>query len=411
MTRSTTSALPTSWLWVLALLTAVGPLSVDMYLPAFPTMATELHAAPSSMQLTLTTFMIGMASGQLVGPLSDRWGRRRLLLAGTILCTGASIACALAPSVESLAAFRFVQGFGGAAGVVLSRAMVADRAAGAVAARIFSLMMIINGAAPIVAPLIGGNLAALIDWRGLFWILTALGVVMVLGATFVLAETHPSANRPTDGLRATLREAGSVLVERQYIGYTLTFAFGFSVMFAFISASPFVMQTILGLSTVGNGFAVAANAFGLLAVNALNARLVGRFGQRRLLGTGVTLLVVFSGLVLVDAITGPVAWVLIPLTWCAVSSLGLVVANATSLALDRAHEVAGTGSAVLGLFQYALAATVAPLVGLHGSGTAIPMAITMTACALTAAVALTVARTGSATTALTDPTPQEPPTS
>lgn len=381
---SSTTPLPVSWLWILALLTAVGPLSVDMYLPDLPAMTTEFGAAPSTTQMTLMTFMVGMATGQLVGPLSDRWGRRPLLLAGTVLCTCAGVACALAPSVELLAMFRFLQGFGGAAGVVLSRAIVSDRAEGAAAARIFSLMMIINGAAPIAAPLIGGGLSGLIGWRGVFWILTGLAAVMVLGATFVLSETHPASARSTTGRGSTLREGKNVLGNRHYIGYTLAFAFGFSVMFAFISASPFVLQTILGLSTVGNGIAVAANAFGLLAMNAVNAKIVGRFGQRRLLATGVGLLLSFSILVLADAIIGPTIWVMLPLLWCTVSSLGLVVANSTSLALDQVRRLAGTGSAMLGLLQYTLAAIVSPLVGVAGSATAVPMAITMAVCALVA---------------------------
>ncbi|GAA4637778.1 multidrug effflux MFS transporter [Mycolicibacterium sediminis] len=389
---SPTAPFPISWLWVLALLTAVGPLSVDMYLPDFPAMTAEFGAAPSATQVTLMTFMVGMATGQLVGPLSDRWGRRPLLLMGTVLCTAAGAACALAPSVGLLAVFRFLQGFGGAAGVVLSRAMVSDRAEGAAAARIFSLMMIINGAAPIVAPLIGGGLSGLIGWRGVFWILTALAVVMVLGATFVLSETHPASGHSKASRANTLREGENVLGNRHYVGYTLAFAFGFSVMFAFISASPFVLQTILGLSTVGNGIAVAANAFGLLAMNAVNARIVGRFGQRRLLTTGTALMAVFSSLVLVDAVAGPTIWVMLPLLWCTVTSLGLVVANATSLALDQVRRVAGTGSAVLGLLQYSLAAIVSPLVGLAGSATAVPMAITMTACALVAVGAVQLAR-------------------
>ncbi|MEW5812768.1 MAG: multidrug effflux MFS transporter [Actinomycetota bacterium] len=386
---TTPSTLPRAWLAVLALLTAVGPLSVDMYLPMLPEMAGEFGADASRMQLTLLGFMAGMAVGQLVGPLSDRWGRHRLLIAGTLLSTGAGAACALAPSLEVLVGCRILQGLGGAAGVVLSRAIVADRAEGATAARAFSLMMIINGAAPIVAPLIGGSVAGIIGWRGIFWILTALSVLMVLGATTVLSETRPEAARSERAGAGIL----GVLANRSFLGYALTFAFGFSVMFAFISASPFVLQNVLGLSPVGNGIAVAANAFGLLAMNAVNARIVARFGATRLLATGVTLLAVFSGLVLLVVAIRP-GWVLLLVLWCTVASLGLVVANATSLALDQVRRAAGAGSAALGVLQYALAAVVSPLVGLAGSHTAVPMAITMAACAGVAAVALTLLTPG-----------------
>lgn len=382
------AAVPRSWLAVLGLLTAVGPLSVDMYLPSFPAMADELGTSASALQLTLTAFMVGLALGQLVGPLSDHWGRRRLMLAGNALCVAASVACALAVSVEMLTACRFLQGLGGAAGVVLSRAVVADRAEGPAAARIFSLMMMINGTAPVLAPVIGGATSNLIGWRGVFWILSGLAIVMLAGAATVLTETLPPERRVRGGLGALLRDGRQVVFDRAYPGFVMTFGFGFATMFAFISASPFVMQHVLGLSPMANGIAVAANAIGLLAVNAVNARVVGRFGQLRLLSIGVTLLAFFSSLVLLVILADPVIELLLPALWCAVASLGLILANATSLALDRTRRAAGTGSALIGLMQYALAAVVAPLVGLGGDATAVPMAVAMTACALLAATAL-----------------------
>jgi MFS transporter, DHA1 family, multidrug resistance protein len=248
--------------------------------------------------------------------------------------------------------------------------------------------MIINGAAPVVAPLIGGTLMDLIGWRGVFWILTGLAVAMFVGVSVVLAETHPREDRTTGGLAAMLRDAGSVFTNRHYIGYTLTFAFGFTVMFSYIAASPFVLQNVLGLSAIAYSLAFAANAVGLVAMNAVNAKIVGRFGQRRLLHLGVSLLVLFSTLLVVDAFLGPVLWATLLLLWCAVTSLGLVVANATSLALDEVRHVAGSGSAVLGALQFGLAAAVAPLVGIAGDHTAVPMAIAMVGSALIAASAL-----------------------
>jgi MFS transporter, DHA1 family, multidrug resistance protein len=387
--KTTATPLPATWLGVLALLTAVAPLSIDMYLPAFPAMAEEFGTSASAVQLTLTTFMVGLALGQLViGPLSDRFGRRPLMLAGTAACVVAGLACALAPNIELLTVFRFLQGFSGAAGVVLSRAMVSDRARGAAAARVFSLMMIINGVAPVVAPLIGGSLMSVIGWRGVFWILTGLACAMFIGVSVVLSETHPPEHRSTGGLTAMLRDARSVLTNRRYIGYTLAFAFSFSVMFAYISASPFVLQNVLGLSQIGYSFAFAANAVGLVGMNMVNARIVGRFGQRRLMHLGVSLLMLFSVLLLIDALLGPVLWATLVLLWCTVASLGLVVANATSLALDEVRYAAGTGSAVLGALQFGLAAAISPLVGIAGDHTAVPMAIAMLSCALIGAAAL-----------------------
>ena len=387
--RTEGSPMPLSWLGVLALLTAVAPLSIDMYLPAFPTMADEFGTSASAIQLTLTTFMVGLALGQLViGPLSDRFGRRPLMLAGTLVCVLASAACALAPTIELLTASRFLHGFSGAAGVVLSRAVVSDRAHGAAAARIFSLMMIINGVAPVVTPLIGGTLTEQFGWRGVFWVLTGLAAAMFAGALLVLAETHPREHRITGGLAAMWRDARSVLGNRAYIGYTLAFSFSFAVMFAYIAASPFVLQNVLGLSKIGYSFAFAANAVGLVAMNTVNAKIVGRFGQRRLLALGVALLLLFSVLLLVDAVVGPVLWATLVLMCGAVSSIGLVVANATSLALDEARNAAGTASAVLGALQFGLAAAVSPLVGVAGDHSAVPMAVVMVISALIGAVAL-----------------------
>jgi DHA1 family bicyclomycin/chloramphenicol resistance-like MFS transporter len=326
----------------------------------------------------------------VIGPLSDRFGRRPLMITGTGLCILAGLACALAPNVELLTASRFLQGFGGAAGVVLSRAVISDRARGAVAARLFSLMMIINGAAPVVAPLIGGSLLNLIGWRGVFWILTGMAAAMLIGVLTILSETHPPERRHTGGLKAMLRDARSVLANHRYIGFTLAYAFSFTVMFGYISASPFVLQNVLGLSQLTYSFAFAANAAGLVAMNAINARIVGRFGQRRLLHLGVSLLVTFSVLLLIDALLGPVLWATLVLLWCTVTSLGLVVANATSMAMDEVRYAAGTGSAVLGALQFGLAAAVSPLVGIAGDHTATPMAVAMVSSAVIGALALLV---------------------
>lgn len=387
------SSLPLRWVAVLALLTAVAPLATDIYLPAFPAMAGEFGTSASAVQLTLTTFMIGLALGQLViGPLSDRLGRRPLLLAGTFVCVLASAACALAPSIELLATFRFVQGFSGAAGLVLSRAVVADRVHGAAAARVFSLMMIINGVAPVAAPLLGGSLMGVIGWPGLFWILTGLAVAMFIGVSCVVQETHPPSQRKSGGVATMLRDARTVLADRRYLGYTLAFGFSFAVMFAYIAASPFVLQNVLGLSEIGYSVAFACNAAGIVAANALNAAVVERFGQRRLLHLGVGLLAVFSVLLVVDAVVGPMLWVTLVLLWCTVACIGLIAANATSLALEEVRFAAGTGSAVLGALQFGLAAVVSPLVGIGGDHTAVPMAITMVVCAIVAGAALLLTR-------------------
>ncbi|WP_432565150.1 multidrug effflux MFS transporter [Kineococcus sp. SYSU DK003] len=388
------TALRTPTVVALALLTAIAPLATDMYLPALPTMVGDLGSTASGVQLTLTTFLVGLALGQLViGPLSDQFGRRRLLLAGTVVCALAGAVCAIAPNEAVLVAARFVQGFSGAAGIVLSRAVIADRAAGERAARLFSLMMVISGVAPVVAPLLGGSLLGAVGWRGIFWILAAIAVVMVLAVVAVVPESLPIERRRPGGLAATWRAAREVLGDRVYLGYTLTFAFAFTSMFAYISASSFVYQNVLGLSTVQYSIAFAANAFGLVAASAASGALTGRLAPLTMLRGGVAVLVVDCAALLAVVLAGAPRWGVLVLLFLAVSSLGFVLGNATSLATGRVPRNAGTGSAVLGALQFGLGALASPVVGLAGESDARPMAVTMVVVAVLSLLSLwTLAR-------------------
>ena len=233
---------------VLALMTAAGPLAIDMYLPAFPEMADDLGTTATGVQLTLTTFLLGLGLGQLViGPLSDAVGRRTPLLVGSAACLLASVACAVAPNVELLAGARFLQGLAGAAGVVLARAMVSDTEHGAAAARLMGVLTVMSVIAPVVGPLLGGSILALADWRMVFWVQAAMVALMLVGAAVFARETLPAGERTTGGFAATTRAAREVLANRNYLGYALTFCFSFAALFAYIAASPFVIQTILGL--------------------------------------------------------------------------------------------------------------------------------------------------------------------
>lgn len=236
-------------LFGLALLSATAPLATDMYLPGLPVMSESLGTSTVGIQLTLTTFMAGLGVGQLiVGPLSDGWGRRRLLLAGTVVLALSSALCATAPTVEVLIAARLIQGFSGGTGIVLARAVIADRARGNEAARLFSVMMIIGGVAPIVAPLLGGVLLGPIGWRGIFWVLTGLAVLMIVAVLTVVPETLPPERRHSGGLAMLARNFGTVIGNRRFVGYAATFALGFGAMFSYISASPFVVQEVLGMT-------------------------------------------------------------------------------------------------------------------------------------------------------------------
>ena len=387
-------SLPALTVGVLALLTAVAPLAMDIYLPVLPALASELGASASQAQLTLTTFLAGLAVGQLViGPLSDRWGRRGLLVAGTVLCLVASVVCATAPTIGVLLAGRLLQGFGGAAGVVLSRAVVVDRVGGVAAARLFATMMAIQGVAPVVAPLLGGALGGPFGWRGLFVVLAGLAALMLVGALVAVPESLPVERRGSGGSAAFWRDARHVVGGVPYLGYTVTFAAAFAAMMAYVAASPFVLQTVLGLSVGQYSIAFAVNAAGIAAVSVVSGRLVGRVPAVRLLGVGVGILVVASALlVAVVVLLDAPRWPTLALLLCAVSSLGLVMSNGAALATGEAAHRAGTGSAVMGALQFALAAAVSPLVGLRGEDDALLMTVVMLGCGLVGLGALRVAR-------------------
>ncbi|MDX5312236.1 MAG: multidrug effflux MFS transporter, partial [Rhodococcus sp. (in: high G+C Gram-positive bacteria)] len=348
----------------------------------------SLGTSTVGIQLTLTTFMAGLGVGQLVvGPLSDGWGRRRLLLAGTVVLALSSALCATAPTVEVLIAARLIQGFSGGTGIVLARAVIADRSRGNEAARLFSIMMIIGGVAPIVAPLLGGVLLGPIGWRGIFWVLTGLAVVMVVAVLTVVPETLPPERRHSGGLATLARNFGTVIGNRQFVGYAATFALGFGAMFSYISASPFVVQEVLGMTPGQFSLIFAVNSVGLVAGNIVNTRLIGRFEVRNLLRYGVAQMLA-AGILLVLAVlvADTARWLVLPLLFLVVSSLGFVMGNATALAQGQVPKTAGTGSAVMGASQFGLAALVSPLVGLGGEDTALPMAL---AIAISAALSMT----------------------
>ncbi|MBF4588992.1 MULTISPECIES: multidrug effflux MFS transporter [unclassified Curtobacterium] len=384
----------TALLLVLGLLSAVAPFATDLYLPAFPEMTTELQTSATTVQLTLTAFLVGVTVGQLVfGPLSDRFGRVPPLVAGAALCVLASAAAVLAPTVGVLVAARLLQGLGGAAGMVISRAVISDLATGKPAARAFSLMMIVGGVAPVVAPLLGGLLTGPIGWRGLLTIVLGLSVVMLVAVLAVIRETHLRSRR--DELRAERQATGSplrALRSRTFLGYTAVFGFAFAVMMAYISASPFLYQEMIGFGTVEYGIAFGINALALMGVSILSAKLTERHSVRGVLSLGIVLVlastVAFAVLV---ATSAPVIALAVPL-FTAVGSLGLVLGNATALALGAVPSAAGSASAVLGALQFGLAALVSPLVSIGGSTTAAPLAIVMLAAAVVAVIALLAAR-------------------
>ncbi|MDA0173888.1 Bcr/CflA family multidrug efflux MFS transporter [Solirubrobacter taibaiensis] len=379
---------------VLGSVNAIGPLSIDMYLPAFPEIARSLETSASSVQLTLTACVAGLALGQLlIGPLSDRYGRRRPLIAAMSVYAVASVLCAVAPNVLALTGLRFVQGLAGAGGVVIARAVVRDLHSGAAAVRLFSSLMLVTGLAPILAPLAGGQVLNHTSWRGIFWVLTVLSALIALLVTFGLRETLPKARRSSSGLAETLQTMRALLRDRWFVGHGLAGGLGFGALFAYISGSSFVLQGIYGVSPQLYSVLFAMNGLGLIAGSQVNARLVGSFGPAYLLRAGlVAIAISASGLLLVVSIGGlGVVAVLVPM-FVIVSSLAFVLPNSTALALNDHAAVAGTASALLGMGQFVIGAAVAPLVGAAGTESAVPMAAIMTVVALAALVARHFAR-------------------
>jgi MFS transporter, DHA1 family, multidrug resistance protein len=376
---------------LLGALSAFGPLSMDMYLPGLPSMARDLSAPAWAAQLTITTSMLGLAGGQLVaGPMSDALGRRRPLLAGLAAYMAASLLCAMAPTIWLLLVFRLVQGIAGAAGIVIARAIVRDLHEGVAAARYFALLMLVGGLAPILAPLIGGQLLHVTDWRGIFVVLAGIGAALLLAAWAMLGETLPVAMRHRGGLAATVRVFGGLLRDKPYMGYTLSAGLTFAAMATYISGSPFVLQDIHGVSPQVFSLVFATNAVGIMIASQTSRALVGRYGPRALLGAGVRIAVVGGVGVLVSVLAGLGLAGLLPSLFVMVSSVGVVLPNAAALALADHPRTAGSASALLGLTQFAAGALAAPLAGVGGSHTALPMAIVMAVLPLAGLACLTV---------------------
>ncbi len=361
---------------ILGALSAFGPLSNDMYLPAFPSISAELHADASSVQLTLAACMVGLALGQLIaGPFSDSFGRRRPLLVGLAVFTVFSAVCALAPSIYVLTVVRFVQALGGAAGLVIANAAVRDRYSGSMMSRFLSLLMLINGTAPILAPIIGGQILRFTSWRGVFWTLTAIGFVLAVVSALWLAESLPVERRGPARLSATLLAYRGLLTDRVFVGYALSGGMAFAAMFAYISGSSFVLQNVFGLSPQGFSLVFAVNGLGIVLVGQVNGRLVRRFTSRRLLAVGLAISATGGLLLLLGVLVGAGLPVVLPALFLVVSSIGLVAPNSLTMALADYASRAGTASSLVGVLQYIFGGLMAPVVGLGGVGTALPMAV------------------------------------
>lgn len=381
MTPSPPRPRPATLALILGALTALGPLSVDMYLPSLPTIQRDLGTTASLTQLTLAAYFVGLGLGQLAyGPLTDRFGRKRPLYAGLAIYVLASLACALSPSVHVLIALRFVQAVGGAAGQVVTRAVVRDLYSGAPAAQLLSRLMLVMGVAPILAPLLGGWILLFAGWRAIFALLALLGLGCLALMLFMLPET--AATRvPRLEVAVIGRHLRELARDRSFRAFTLTGAFAMAGMFAYISGSPFVFIELFHLSPQAYGWIFGTNAFGLILGSQLNHRLLARRLPAQILA-GSTVVVSVAGAILVAvAMSG---WGGLPAILASlfvfVASLGFIGSNATALAMEEQGARAGIASAALGSTQFLIAAGASSLVGVLNDGSARPMAAVMAAC-------------------------------
>ena len=364
----------------LALLSAAGPFSIDMYLPGLPQLGRDL--ATTNAQLTLSGFMIGMATGQLIiGVLSDTFGRKRFIVSGAALALITSLLCAIAPNISVLIAARFLQGLGSGACVVLARSVIPDITSGVAAAKAFSWMGIISGIAPAAAPVLGSLLVSSLGWRGIFYVLAGIAAAQLLVALFVIPETRPPANRTP----LSFGSFTAVIKEPVFVRYALVVGFGFASMFAYISASSFVMQEIMGLSPQIFALVFGTNALGL-------TRLLDRFPAAAILKIALIILTVAATIVLVCALTGLPRIPFFLALFFAVMPLSLVMGNATALAVAAVRTRAGSASSVMGFGQFLLAGLVSPLVGMVGGSQAVGMGVCMVGAAVVAVMMFVLAR-------------------
>ncbi len=358
---------------LLGALTALGPLGVDMYLPAFPAMGEALGASPAAIQQTLATFLLGMAVGQVAyGALSDRIGRRRPLFVGMTVFVLASIGCALAASAEALMWLRLLQALGGCVGVVVARAVVRDLTDERGAVRMMAMLMLVMGAAPILAPMLGGWLMAAFGWRAIFWALALYGALAVIAVAFFLPESLPPERRRQDGPMQVVLVYVSILRDRRFLSCALAGALPMIGLFAYLFGSPHVLMEVHGLSPTTYGMAFGSNAIGLILMSQVTARLVRRHPPAMMLDRALLVQAAAGVLAFIAALSG----LLVPLLvtfFLYLSVMGMVLPLAGAMAMGPLGRVAGSASALIGSLQFGSGALVGVVLGAFGGAAAGPM--------------------------------------
>lgn len=382
---------------LLGILTAVDALSIDMYLPAFSAIQTQFGTDAAALQFSLSVFLIGLAVGQAVyGPLIDRFGRRTPLLVGIAIFTGASVLIAAAPDMESFLLGRFVQGLGGAAGLVIPRAIVADLFEERQAAKVFSMLMQVMAIGPIIAPLLGGFFVSHGHWAAIFWTLAGVGLLSGLAVIRMVPESLPPSQRQQLGLAASLGAYVRLFGHRRFMALTLSGSFVIAGLFSYISGAAFVFTDYFALSPAVFSYIFAAIAVSMIICGQLNVFLLGRFSESRLLVTGLGLHMVATATLLSVLILGLTSfWLVTMLILLSIASLSLILGNVTSLIMSAVPGESGVSSALFGVVQYVFGGLAGLLMGLLHDQTVRPLAIMMAGCALLALLCWGFARPNS----------------
>ncbi|UPG63453.1 multidrug effflux MFS transporter [Metabacillus endolithicus] len=361
---------------LLGSLNLLGPFTIDMYLPSFPTIVEDYHTNASLVQISLTTCLLGLGLGQLViGPMSDVQGRRKPLLIFIILYLLASLTCAISPNIYMFIASRFVQGFAAAGGLVISRAVVRDLYSGKELTKFFALLMLVGNLGPIVAPIVGGGILAFTNWTGVFFVLACVGLILFLTVTWKLEETLPVEKRVPSNFKQVVKNFGSLLKDRQFAGYALTQGFIIAGIFAYVSGIPFVYQNIYGVTPQQFSFLFGVNGIALIIGSQSVGRLNDIISEKTFLKIGLILSNTAGALLLIALLfKAPIVAVAIPIFFL-VASIGIISTTSFALAMDTQGHIAGSASALLGLLPFVLGSLTAPLVGIAGEYNAIPMGI------------------------------------
>ena len=366
----------------LGLLTAITPLATDLYLPALPIMPGELNTTASNIQMTIGVMTFGVALGQLFGgPISDTMGRKMPLIVGNLLCVISSIICAYAPSIEILLLGRFLQGLTGSVGVVISKAIARDFASGQELTKLFALLMMVNGLAPVIAPLVGGQLLLFTTWRVIFIILAVFSAILLVGS-LLFRESLPKEKRVAGGIASATKNYITLIKDKPFLGQSLIQFFSFGAFFAYISGSSFVYQNIFNLSAQEFSYLFGINSCGIVLASAISSRVSNVITAKQLLTFSLWQLTIGSLLFLVSMIFD---WSLIPVTtilFFTVCTVSLFGSASFSMAMTKYGKMAGSASAILGFASMFAAGIVSPIVGIGGEHTGIPMGITMLVCAV-----------------------------